>query len=284
MASEALPLDPTAVHDRHNAARSGPLAERAVAAVERRWPWALVLLLALEALILLYYGRGLTFYYDEWEFILRDYGGGPHLLLLPHVGNITIFPIISYKILFHLAGLNHYAVYRIEIIVLHLASATMIFALSARRIGHVPALVATSLVLFLGAVWEDLLWAFQIAYMLPIVCGLATWLLLEREDRRGDLAATACLIVAVGSSGVGIPLMIGVAVELAWRRQWSRIYLVTIPAVLYILWYLGYGVSQVTSESLSHTPKIPSKYSSGRSAAMISETISRIPSLATPCS
>lgn len=254
MASEAPPLEAVAVGERRDTMRSTPVAERIVAIVGRRWWGVLLLLLALEALILLYYGRGLTFYYDEWEFILRDYGGGPHVLLLPHVGNISVFPIISYKILFHLAGLNHYAVYRIEVIALHLIGATLIFALSARRIGHVPALVATSAVLFLGAVWEDLLWAFQVGYMLSIVGGLATWLLLEREDRLGDLAATVCLIIAMGSSSLGIALMIGIAVELAWRRQWSRTYVVAIPAVLYVLWYLGYGVSQVTSESLRHTP------------------------------
>ena len=252
MAAEAPPRDNIA--SERCAVPSTTLMESAVAVLERRWRWVLLLLLASEALILLYYGRGLTFYYDEWEFILRDYGGGLHVLLISHVGNISVFPIISYKILFRLVGLNHYAVYRIEIIALHLIAATLIFTLSARRIGRVPALVAISLVLFLGAVWEDLLWAFQVGYMLSIVGGLATWVLIEREDRRGDLAATACLILAVGSSSLGIALMVGVAAELAWRRHWSRIYVAAIPAVLYVVWYLGYGVSEVTTESLFRTP------------------------------
>jgi len=228
--------------------------ERAIAATERRWRWALAALMLLDALLLLYMGRGLTFFYDEWEFIARDYGGGIHVLLTAHGGNISIFPVASYKILFHLVGLHHYAVYRLVVVVLHLLSAGLVFVLAARRIPRVPALLATALVLFLGAAWEDLLWAFQVGYMLSIAGGLATWVLLERDDRRGDVAAMLCLTVAAGSSSLGIALMVGVAVELAWRRQWRRGFLVAVPAALYVLWYLTHGESQVTRESLINTP------------------------------
>jgi hypothetical protein len=256
MASEAPPLRSADAREFtvNPSGSSRSLADRVVSAVDRRWFLALASLLTVEALILLYYGRGLTFYYDEWEFILRDYGGGLHMLFLPHVGNLSVFPIINYKILFHLAGLNHYAVYRIEVIVLHLLGAALIFALSARRIGRVPALLATALILFLGAAWEDLLWAFQVGYMLSIVCGLATWLVLEREDRRGDVAAMLCLTIAIGSSSLGIALTAGIAAELAWRRQWSRGFVVLVPAVLYLVWYLDYGTSQVTAESIRLAP------------------------------
>jgi hypothetical protein len=208
----------------------------------------------LDAALLLYMGRGLTFFYDDWNFVTQDFGGGIHSLLLPHVGNISVFPIAVYKVLFHLVGLNHYVVYRLAVIALHLLSAGLIFMLAARRIPRVPALLATTLILFLGAAWEDLLWSFQVGYMLSIAGGLAAWVLLEREDRLGDLAAMGCLVVAAGSSSLGIPVTVGIAVELAWQRQWRRGWLVAIPAVLYLMWYLGYGESQVTGESLTHAP------------------------------
>lgn len=228
--------------------------ERVVLAVERRWPIALALLLLADLLVLLYYGRGLTFFYDEWEFILRDYGGGLHSMLLAHVGNISIFPIASYKILFHLAGLNHYAIYRLVVIALHLLAGALVFAIASRRVGRVPALLASTLILFLGAAWEDLLWAFQVGYMLSIAGGLAAWALMDLNSRRGDIAAMLCLILAAGSSSLGIPVMAGVAIELAWRRQFSRWFVVAVPAGLYVLWYAAYGVSQVTHESVLHAP------------------------------
>jgi hypothetical protein len=208
----------------------------------------------LDLAVLLYMGRGLTFFYDEWDFVQHDYGGGIHSLLAAHVGNIVLFPVAVYKILFHLVGLNHYAVYRVVVILLHLISGGLIFVLAARRIPRVPALLAATLILFLGAAWEDLLWPFQVGYLLSAAGGLATWVLLEREDRLGDIAALLCLIVSIGSSSLGIAITIGIAVELAWQRQWRRGWIVIVPALLYLLWYLGYGESQVTKQELINAP------------------------------
>lgn len=237
--------------------------------LERHRRWVLAALLIADALLLLYMGRGLTFYFDEWDFVTHDYGGGLHSLLVAHVGNISIFPVATYKILFHLVGLDHYAVFRVVVIVLHLLAAWLVYVLAARRLAPVPALLATSIVLFLGAAWEDLLWPFQIGYLLSIVGGLAAWALLERHDRRGDMLALAALIVSVGSSSLGVPLAIGVAAELAFAREWRRGWVVAVPVLLYVIWYLGYGESQVTGESLVHAPGFAAELAAAASGAVI---------------
>jgi hypothetical protein len=229
--------------------------DRAARAVDRHWSWILAMLMLVAGGLLLYMGRGLTFFYDDWNFVTEDFGGGFHSLMKAHVGNISVFPIAMYKVLFHLVGLNHYAVFRLVVVVLHLFCGGLIFVLASRRIPRVSALLATALILFLGAAWEDLLWGFQVGYMLSIAGGLATWVLLERRDRLGDVAATACLMISAGSSSLGIAMMVGVAVELLWRqRDRRRIWIVLIPAALYALWYLGYGESQVTENSLIAAP------------------------------
>jgi hypothetical protein len=228
--------------------------DRAITVVERRRLWALALLIALDGLLLLYMGRGLTFYYDDWDFVTHDYGGGLHSLLVAHVGNISVFPIAVYKIMFHLVGLSHYAAFRLVVVVLHLIVGALVYVLAARRVAPVPALLSTALVLFLGAAWEDLLWAFQVGYLLSVVGGLAAWVLLERRDRAGDLLGMVALVLSIGSSSLGIPLVFGVACELAWRRDWRRGWIVVVPALLYVVWYLGYGESQITGESLIHAP------------------------------
>jgi hypothetical protein len=225
-----------------------------VAAVERNSLWALAALMLIAGVLLLYMGRGLTFFYDDWDFVTHDYGGGIHSLLAAHVGNISVFPVAVYKVLFHLVGLNHYAVFRLVVIGLHLLCGALVFVLAARRIPRVPALLAAALILFLGAAWEDLLWAFQVGYMLSVVGGLAAWVLLERKGRCGEIAAMLCVLVAAGSSSLGIAVMVGVAVELAWARRWRSAWIVLIPAFLYLLWYLGYGESQLTENGLINAP------------------------------
>lgn len=253
--------------------REGSRAERFVQVVEARWRWVLAAMLLLEGLILIYMGRGTTFYFDEWNFVTQDYGGGIHSLLLPHVGNISVFPIAVYKALFHVAGLNHYPVYRLAVVFLHLLSAGLIFVLASRRLDRAPALLATALILFLGAAWEDLLWAFQVGYMLSIAGGLGAWVLIEYGRRRTDLAAMLCLVVSAGSSSLGIAVMAGIVVELAWQGQWRRMWLVAAPVALYVIWYLGYGESQVTEASVIAAPGFAQDLFAAASGALVGRNL-----------
>lgn len=228
---------------------------RAVALVERHWPWALGMMLLLSGALIMYLGRGLTFFGDDWTFVSEDFGGGFHSLMKAHGGNISVLPIGIYKVLFHLVGLNHYAIFRLDVVVLHLICGALVYVLASRRIDRAPALLASALILFLGTAWEDLLWGFQVGYMLSIAGGLACWVLLERRERLSNLAATVCLIISAGSSSLGIAIMAGVLVELLWRREdRRRIWIVIVPAGLYVLWYLGYGENQVTANSLIAAP------------------------------
>ena len=232
-----------------------PAVQRAISAIERRPRLVLSVLLVASGLMLLWMGRGLSFFFDDWDFVTHDYGGGLHSLLAAHVGNISIFPVAVYKILFHVVGLDHYVAFRLVVIALHLLCGALVYVLAARRIRPAAALLAAALILFLGAAWEDLLWGFQVGYLLSAAGGLAAWVLLDDRRRRGSLlAAMLCLVVAVGSSSLGIAIMVGIAIELAWRRRWRDGWVVVVPALLYALWYLGYGESQVTSASLIHAP------------------------------
>jgi hypothetical protein len=255
MAGVAAPLSPpkpAPAAPRETTRMSG--SDRFVEAVERNWFWALAGLMLLDAVLLLYLGRGLTFLADDWSFVIYDFGGGIHSLLAAHNGHIVFFPVAIYKVLFHLVGISHYVVYRLIIIALHLINAGLVFVLASRRVARLPALLATALILFLGAAWEDLLWAFQMGYLLSVAGALGAWVLLERRARWSDVAAMLCLIVAAGSSSLGIPVMVGVAVELAWRRDWRRAWVVAVPAGLYVLWYLGYGENEITGNELINAP------------------------------
>ncbi len=71
-----------------------------------------------------YAGRHLTFFYDEWAFILTRRGGGLGTYLDPHNGHLALFPVIVYKVLFATVGLRHYTPYRVVEIALHLLAAS----------------------------------------------------------------------------------------------------------------------------------------------------------------
>jgi hypothetical protein len=228
--------------------------DRAVAVIERGWRWALAILMLVDGGLLLYMGRGLTFFYDDWNYVTEDYGGGLHSLLRAHNGHMSLFPVAIYKVLFHLVGLHHYEVFRLVLILLHLTCAGLVFVLASRRVARVPALLATALIVFLGVAWEDLLWAFQVSFVLSIAGGLAAWVLLERRDRLGDIGAMLAVAVALGSSGLGIPVVIGVAAELGWRREWRRGFVVAVPVLLYLVWYLHYGEDELTKNGLINAP------------------------------
>ncbi len=64
----------------------------------------LAVLLCGCGVLLLYAGRHLTFFYDEWSFILQRRGGGVDTYLNPHNGHLVLFSVIIYKLLFALGS------------------------------------------------------------------------------------------------------------------------------------------------------------------------------------
>lgn len=229
------------------------LAER-VRAADRLPLYLLGVLMAGELALLLYLGRGTTFFYDEWDFVQGEFGGGLHSLLVPHNEHLSIVPIAIYKLLFHVVGLRHYQLYRLVLIGSHLACAGLVFVLATRRLGRWEALIPAALLLLLGTAWDDLLWPFQIGFLGSIVGGLGAWALLDLDRTEADVGACAALALSVASSGLGIAFAVGVAAELAWRRSWWRLWLPAIPLALFVLWYSRYGMSRATLDNAVHAP------------------------------
>jgi hypothetical protein len=213
-----------------------------------------VLLVAVGA-FLMYVGRGETFFYDDWAYVVEKFGGGIHSLLVPHNEHFSLIPIAIYKVLFHLVGINHYQVFRLVLVVFHLGCAALIYDLAQRRIGAWPALVAAAAILCLFAAWQNLIWAFQMSFVGSVLGGLAAWALIDRNTRACDIAACGAVAFALCCSGLGLPFVPGIAVELLWRRQPRRLWLVAAPFALYVLWYTQYGVSMVTSASIVASPQ-----------------------------
>jgi len=249
--------------------------ERLRTRVQGRWgaeptTVILVVLFIAAAILLLYAGRHLSFFYDEWAFILDRRGGGLGTYLDAHGGHLVLFPVIVYKILFATVGLRHYTPYRVVGVAMHLLCCFLLFRLVERRLGAWLALVPTALLLFMGSAWQDLLWPFQIGFFTSVAGGLGALLALERPHRRGDVAAAALLVWSLSGSDVGLAFLVAAAVALIvqggpWRRGW----VVVVPAVLFGLWYLGWGTSEpITSSGILGAPEYVADAAAGVAAGI----------------
>ena len=86
-------------------------------------------------------------------------------------------------------------------------------------------------------------------------------LMLEREDRLGDIAACVFLTTALGFSSLGVPFIVGAAVAVLQgkRETWlRRAYVVAIPFACFLFWYVGWGhnaESHISLENLLTSPR-----------------------------
>lgn len=190
------------------------------------------ILSTMAGLYLFLAGRGTTFFFDEWEFLItRNHGFGDEVFRT-HVGHPSLVPVAIYRALFALAGLERYSPYRMTLIGLHILVCTMLFVYARRRVHAIVALSMATMLLFFGSAWNDLIWAFQIGYLGSLAGVLGALLFLDRRDRWGDLGASVCLLAAVMSSGLGLPGVVAVMVHVVLspgrlRRSW-----IVVPAIV----------------------------------------------------
>lgn len=253
----------TATAESHSRA---PRADRQV------HPASIVLgaLLLLGGLLLVYAGRHLTFFYDEWTFVLTRRGSNLGAYLAPHNGHFVLVPVLIYKLLFAIVGLRHYTPYRIITVLLHLLSCGLLYALVRPRVGPWLALVATALLLFMGSAWQILLWPFQMGYLASVAGGLAALVAIERSTVRRNILAAVSLTIAVASSGVGIPFVAASAVVLQVRRAPARRYLViAAPLVVFAIWYVGWSTGEsTTSDAVLSAPQYIASAAAGAIAGI----------------
>jgi hypothetical protein len=222
-----------------------------------RLEWiALAVLMAIAAALILWMGRGLTFFRDEWTFVIYRDGHEPANFLSSYAGHLLLWPTALYVFLFRTVGLDHYEVYRLAALPWHLLCALLVFLLARRRVGDLVAIAPATVLLFLGSSWMDILWPFQVSFTGAIAFGLAAVLVLDRDDLVGDAVACACLSIALGWSGAALPFLPGVAAGLLVRRRlWRRLWVVAVPAALYLLWLAKYGEEHLDyADALSHAP------------------------------
>lgn len=204
---------------------------------------ALVVAVVASAALLFGLNSQLTFIADDWELLVARDGLSAATVFEPFHENIVVGPAIVYKLLQGIFGMSSAMPFYVVSISLFLGSAVLLFAYLRSRVGDWLAFVAALLILFLGAAFEDLLWAFQLGYFAAAAAGLGMLFALDREDERGDWIACGLLVVSIAFSSLGLVFLVGAIVDLLFGRQprLRRLSVVLLPATLFAFWWLVWG-------------------------------------------
>lgn len=201
-----------------------------------------VLLAALG--LLLWWGRGGWFTFDDWDLLARRTAGSPHDIFFPHYDHWLTLPILLYRFLWWTDGLRSYFPYQVIVVVLHLTAAVLLRAVM-RRAGCAAWLSTTvaGTFLFFGTAADTILVGFFMVFIASLVFGLAHLLLADHDgpfDRRDWLGLAAGL---AGMLCSGIAVIMVMVVGLATLvRGWRIALMHTAPlAAVYLVWRSAIG-------------------------------------------
>jgi hypothetical protein len=222
-----------------------------------------------SGVLLLHWMGRLTFWRDEWDFLLHRRSWSPNTFLDPFVEQLLAIPTLIYRVLVTTFGMDSPLPFQVTAVLLFLLSVGVLFIYVRRRAGEWLALAAILPILFLGPSWDDLLFPFQMALFGSVACGIGALLALERRDRAGDLAAMALLMVALLFFDLGVPFVAAATVELALGRdRWRRAYVVVVPTVMWLLWYAGWGHNADTFISFHNAANAPNYVLDGLASSL----------------
>ncbi len=216
----------------------------------------LALAFALAAVLILAWGTGQTFINDEWNYLVVYRGFALETLFAPQNGHLIILPRLIYKGMFATFGTTSHVPYQAVSVVFHLIVAAIFFQLVRTRVQLAVAVALTVLVALFGVCWDTLVGGYELPNLTGMAGGLGMLLALQRRTRGGDIAACLLLAASLASFSVGIAFGLGalVSIWLGGRSQWRRVWVVLVPAALYVAWFIWarkFGQTEVTAESIS---------------------------------
>jgi hypothetical protein len=184
----------------------------------------------------------LTFWRDEWAFILDRRGSGIDVYLTPFVEQLLATAVALYKALIAAFGIDSPLPFQIAHTLVFAATMLVVFVYLRRRVGEWLAFAAMLPILFLGPSWDDLLFPFQVSLIGALGCGVGALLALDGRTRRGDVIAAVLLAIALFCQHAAIPFVIAATIDIAFTPQrFRRAYVVVLPTVLWFAWYVGWG-------------------------------------------
>jgi hypothetical protein len=208
--------------------------------------WAFRVALAVSLPIFAAVGRRQWFIRDDWAFlltrnVLRTTRGIDDWLLTAQDGHWMTPPILVYRLIQNVFGIDSYWPYLLPTLALHV-TAVLLARQVCRRVQVSPwtTTLLCSMLLVFGSGWENIVFAIQITYNLSLAAFLVQVLLVDHEgpiDRR-DIVGAVVGLIGVMSSGFGPFFAFGVFVLLATRRRWRAAAVAVVPQGLAYGWWL----------------------------------------------
>jgi len=188
--------------------------------------------------LLLLDSREHWFFADEWDFLVsrRLQLTGIHGILYPHNEHWSTIPILIWRGIFSLVGVRHYWLYLLPLILAHLLCAHVLWRIMLRhKVDPWVATILAAAFMVLGVGWQNLTWAFQIAFVGSLAFGLLGVEAVE-NDRMWLPAVWG--LGALMCSAVGAPMVVGYTLVAVVRRRYKIAVVASIiPAAVYALWW-----------------------------------------------
>ena len=209
---------------------------------EGRWtrlPWPPIVLALAALAILVWLGRDMTFYHDEYAFLLlRDLS--VQGIFAPHNEHLSATLVVLYRVLVGTVGTVSYWPYLGVTFALHLAVAGIVFVVVRRETTTNWAIGAMAVMLVLGSGGDDILWAFQSATIGATAAGMAAVVVAPRRPA----VAAVLLTIALATSGVALAFLAGTAFHLLLTR-WRTLVWLALPVGLYLGWLVLFGAQRM---------------------------------------
>ena len=212
-------------------------------------PDALVALASIGAFVtLLWLGRGLTFFADEWA-VMAERSISLDSFLQPFNEHWLGVTTVVYRLMLGAFGLSSYMPYLALLAAMHVIVVLEVYVLARRAarpwLGALIALV----VAFFGSGFENLFWAMQIGFVGAIALGLGAMILMDGQPGRGRVvAAVAQITIGMMTSGFGIFMFGLVGLDLLFDPRRRRLVpTLAVPAIIYLAWYLAFGRTGVAT-------------------------------------
>jgi hypothetical protein len=242
-------------------------------ALNRRSPATLIFAgaVALSTIFLFVWLSKVTFWRDEWGFILDRRGSDLDTYLTPFVEQLLALAVALYKVLIAVFGIGSPLPFQIAHVIVLMATLVVLFVYLRRRVGEWLALGFVLPLLFFGPAWDDVLFPFQVSLIGSVGCGVGALLALDSEKPRGDIAATLLLIVGLFSQDAAIPFVAAATVDIALTRdRWRRAYVVVFPTALWLIWYAGWGQYAQNFISFHNFSTLPGYIADGLASSLAS--------------
>jgi hypothetical protein len=164
---------------------------------------------------------------------------------------MTAIPILIWKLLFLAFGLRSYIPYEATLLLFHVAAVLLFFTLVRKHSGDLPAFAASLVLLFFGTGSYNIVFAFQITYVVPIAFGLLALLLIQGTSYfyRRVAAISLALTAGLMCHTVTLAFVAAIVVEAGLDPRRRRLLLaLTPPAIAFGAWYLAFNTAGVAFE------------------------------------